>query len=110
LALSAQDAYYQRQANPFQIVPALQQLRDTGAAAALTDPTLASVQPSPASVYDAYLRSLYGGAAAAGGSATPAAAPGGSAVKAPGAAVNDVGRSWIEAWRAYHPGEPDPVP
>ena len=113
LALAASEAEYARAANPFNVVSALQYMRDSGDSALLGDPMLNSVQPGPASAYQQYLQGLMGGstpsaAAPSGGAASGTTAP---APAAPTAQpTTSTGQQWIDAWRAYHPGEQDPVP
>lgn len=102
LAATLQEQEYNRQANPFNVVTALQQYADNGQSDMLNNPILKNIAPGPASRYGNYLGSMYDPASypnAAGGAPAPVAS----------AAPNAVGQSWIDAWRAYHPGQPDPV-
>lgn len=94
LAATLQEQEYQRQANPFNVVTALQQYADNGQSDMLNNPILKNIAPGPASRYSNYLGALY----------DPASYP-----NAGGAAPSATGQSWIDAWRAYHPGQPDPV-
>ena len=99
LAEGQQRLYYDQARNPYNVVAATQYLKDTGAAPYLTDPTLGQVQASPAARYGGYIDSLLfppGEAGVAGG--------------APQQVANPQGQAMIDAWRAYHPGQPDPVP
>lgn len=76
LALNAEDAYYNRMNNPYNVVSATQFARDTGAPGYLTDPNIANVPASPAAGYSKYINSILfppGEAGASGGSPASAA-------------------------------------
>ena len=78
LALGAADLGYQMQANPYNVVSALQYGRDTGASNVLTDPTLSNVPQSPMAGYLGFIDNLLsedraGGAVGAASSADLAA-------------------------------------
>jgi len=103
LAEGQQRLYYDQVRDPYNVVAATQFMRDTGASPMLTDPILGQVQASPAARYGQFIDEvLFPGTTQAGGTATPGAAG--------GAPPNATGQAWVDAWRAYHPGEPDPVP
>ena len=76
LALDAAQMGYAQQQNPFNIISALQFQRDTGASGVLSDPTLASVPPSPMSKYlnfvDGLLADSGGGSTATSGTSSTA--------------------------------------
>ena len=101
LAEGQQRLYYDQVRNPYNVVSATQYMRDTGASSFLTDPVLGQVQASPAARYGDFINGLLftpGESGATGAQPQAAGAP------------NATGQSWIDAWRAYHPGQPDPVP
>ena len=75
LALGAAEFGYQQQREPYNIISALQFQRDTGSSGVLTDPTLASVPPSPMSKYLGFVDGLLEGGGAGGGSTTSQPSP-----------------------------------
>ncbi len=99
LAAGQQQFGYQLMGNPYNVVTANQYYADQGGTPGLTDPTLGNIPQSPMSRYSQFIDSLLfppGESGVAGG--------------APQTVANPTGQSWIDAWRAYHPGQPDPVP
>ena len=98
LAQGQQQFGYNLMRDPYNVVAANQYYADQGGSPGLTDPTLGNVPQSPMSRYGGFIDSLL---FPPGESGTQGAAP---------QTVNPQGQAMIDAWRAYHPGQPDPVP
>lgn len=101
---------YQRQANPFNIVTALQEYADTGRSNLLADPRLHNIAPGPASPYQAWLKSLYADQPGAQGGSllgTPAPAP---AAADPWAAFRGRSPEELGNFRAAYGGGGAPAP
>jgi hypothetical protein len=102
LAQGQQQFGYNLMRDPYNVVAANQYYADQGGSPGLTDPTLGNVPRSPMSRYGDYIDSIL---FPPGESGVTGAAP-----QTVNPNVNPTGQSWIDAWRAYHPGQPDPVP
>lgn len=104
LAAGQQEFGYRQMGNPYNVVAANQYYADQGGTPGLTDPTLGNVPQSPMSRYGGFIDSIL---FPAGESGVAGAAP--QAIAPPNVG-NPQGQAMIDAWRAYHPGQPDPVP
>lgn len=103
LAAGQQAFGYQQMRDPYNVVAANQYYADQQGTPGLTDPVLGNVPQSPMSKYQSYIDSILfpaGEMGAAGAAPQQVGAP---------AAPNAQGQGWIDAWRAYHPGQADPV-
>lgn len=103
LALDAYKQYQDTFSSPYNVVAAEQYMRDNPNASALGGGMqLGNVQSSPASAYLGYVNGLLSPTGQTGGA-------GGAGGAGMSAQPNPTGQSWIDAWRAYHPGQADPV-
>ena len=98
LAQGQQQFGYNLMRDPYNVVAANQFYVDQAGSPGLTDPILKNVPQSPMSRYGGFIDSLLFPPGEAG---VQGAAP---------QTVNPQGQAMIDAWRAYHPGQPDPVP
>lgn len=99
LAQGQQQFGYDLMRQPYNVVAANQYYADQGGTPGLTDPTLGNVPRSPMSRYGDFIDSILFPAGEIGVSGA-----------VPQTVANPQGQAMIDAWRAYHPGQPDPVP